>query len=580
MASIFISHSSRDNEPTLKIAAWLRQLGYDDIFLDLDKNDGISPGVNWKGELAAAMKRAQVVLLLVSDNWLASVWCQAEHATAVMTGKQIVPAILSAPREGDWIQLRQAVQEKLGDLQFADLTQDWEAGLARLEVVLDHSRVTPLAFSVPEGTAPYRGLRTYTADEAGLFFARQRETQELFEQLRQLAAPASAERLLVILGASGAGKSSLLRAGLWPQLGLRRREWLPLEPMIPEQNAFSGTTPALALARAIADTFGRYESPRNPADIVRLLESTRLDEAFSGIADELRTLAGGSQATVVLGIDQAEELLRAVAAEQARFLALLAGFLAGTGHVALLAIRSDTFDELQEQRLLEGIPFAVYPVAPMPLARIPEVIRGPAERVGLRVDDALVDQATEDAKTGDALPLLSFTLERLWRDHAREGDLTADAYERLASTERGVRISPVENSVRLAAEEVIGRIDKEAENALAEAFVPGLVDLTDGLEPVRRRVPWAFIPEKAIPLLKKLVEARLLISDRDTVEVAHEALLRRWPMLATRIEAAKPDLRLLQEVERAELCEPGAGDPRGIRRSKVHRHRASGDRRL
>src|SRR5882724_1661250 len=580
MASIFISHSSRDSEPTVQIEAWLRKLAYDDIFLDIHKNDGISPGMNWKGELAAAMKRSQIVLLLVSDNWFASVWCQAEYATAIMTGKQIVPVLISPSREGDWEQLRQALQGKLGDIQFADLIRDWHDGLARLEVVLDRSRVTPLAFDVPPGAAPYKGLSPYTANEAGLFFARERETQEILEQLRQLAGAARADRLLVILGASGAGKSSLLRAGLWPQLSLRPREWLPLEPMIPQQNTFLGVTPILALARAIADTFARYASPRSPADVVRHLESEQPGEAFSELAGELRTLSGGLNATLVLGIDQAEELLRTDAAEQTRFIELLRCFLGLPGCVAVLTIRSDTFDALQERRLLENVPFAVYSVAPMPLARIPEVIRGPASRVGLRVHDALVDQATEDAKTGDALPLLSFTLERLWRDHGREGDLNAAAYEKLASKEHGVRVSPVENTVRLAAEEVVGRLGAADANALAEGFVPGLVDLTDGLEPVRRRASWASMPERAVPILKKLQEARLLTSGStgegreadNTIEVAHEALLRRWPMLVERIEAAKPDLRLLQEVERAaaDWMRLRAANPRDARKELRH----------
>ena len=94
--------------------------------------------------------------------------------------------------------------------------------------------------------------------------------------------------------------------------------------------------------------------------------------------------------------------------------------------------------------MLERVPFANYLLHRMPLTRIPDIIRSPARRVGLTVEPALVDQATEDAVTGDALPLLSFALERLWLDHGRAGTLTHDAYEAYARQEEGVRISPIE----------------------------------------------------------------------------------------------------------------------------------------
>src|SRR5262249_23578519 len=149
-------------------------------------------------------------------------------------------------------------------------------------------------------SVPYLGLAHYSEKDKGLFFGRERETQEVFEKMRQLAAPANKVRLLVILGASGAGKSSLLRAGLWPQLGLRPREWLPLVPLIPEQNAFRGVTPASALVQSITDSFAYYQRPRSQ-DIVRdHLESKVPGEGFAWIANELRGVAGAPAATLVL----------------------------------------------------------------------------------------------------------------------------------------------------------------------------------------------------------------------------------------------------------------------------------------
>src|SRR6187401_1355007 len=120
MASIFISHSSRDTNVATRLHEWLQSQGYDDIFLDSDKDAGVRPGWNWKGELHAAMKRAHVVLLLVSDAWFASGWSQAEYQTAIINGKAVIPLLVSAA-EGVQVQaLQHELQARVGDVQFVD----------------------------------------------------------------------------------------------------------------------------------------------------------------------------------------------------------------------------------------------------------------------------------------------------------------------------------------------------------------------------------------------------------------------------------------------------------------------------
>jgi hypothetical protein len=550
MAAIFLSHASRDNDAARRLDVWVRQRGYDDVFLDIHKTDGIAPGMNWHLRLAEAMKNATMAVCLISDHWLQSKWCAHEFAAAVMSGKSIVPVVISRPADGPWAEMRRELQNRFGNIQYADLSQSWDAGLAQLEGVIKLLRIAPEAFEVPRDAAPWRGLSSYQAQDAGLFFGRESETQTVFEKLRLMAAESSTRRFLVLNGASGTGKSSLLRAGLWPQLAMRKVEWAPLAPFIPEYARDRDVSPLKALARNLSEAGAGFSAPDT---LAQMAEDARA--FFDAFLAKKRALESAPNATLVLCVDQAEEMLRAPAAEQTAFANAIAAWCDAPGRLAIMTIRTDTWEDAQARHVFEQLSWEQYPLAPMPLARIADTIRDPARRVGAEIEEALVNQAVEDARTGDALPLLSFTLEQLWKDHGPTKKLTLAGYEAMGQRDGETRVSPLENSLNRAALMALGELPKAEEAALGDAFVPGLVDLTDGLAPVRRRTEREKLPASALPLLDKLVEARLLKSDmhnnKETLEVVHEALLRRWPLLTARIEAALPDLRLIQEIERA-----------------------------
>jgi hypothetical protein len=546
MASLFISHSSLDNAQAQYLKDWLSTIGYDDVFLDFDKTDGIDPGETWKGRLGQSMARSQIVLCLVSSAWLASTWCRAEYAAAILQGKKIVPVLVEdGPARVD-------SQSLLGDLQIVDLSRDQREGVARLERVLDRSRVTPLAFPISPGAAPYPGLLALECEDAGVFFGREQETLEVFRILSAMRESMLAgedrqheepPRLLIVLGCSGAGKSSLMRAGVIPQLTLRPARWIPLVPMIPKEDAL------LELARSISQTLNRYEQLATPLAIREQLADPA---SYGAIAERLRLAAQAPEATIVLPIDQAEELLRLDAHRRDEFLGAVSGLLATSGWLSLATIRSDTFEDVQTHRFFEGVPLQTYPLPPMPMARLADVIRGPAARVGLRVDPLLVDAIVEDAKTGDALPLVAFTLQKLFNDAGADGALWLSEYRSLADGEG--QGSPLECVVSRTAQATLGKLSRSDTDLLRRAFVPGLVDLTDDLRPVRRRLHWKDAPQGSEAILTRLVDARLLVSRVEdgvrTIEVAHEALLRTWPLLAEAVEEAKPDIRALQDVER------------------------------
>src|SRR5215831_10537395 len=113
MASIFISHSSRDSEKAIEVRDWLAKNGWDDVFLDLDPERGIIAGQRWKEALQKAAYRCEVVLALVSKEWLASSWCKSEIDAARLMGKKVIAALVGINKS--------QVPHDLTDEQYIDL---------------------------------------------------------------------------------------------------------------------------------------------------------------------------------------------------------------------------------------------------------------------------------------------------------------------------------------------------------------------------------------------------------------------------------------------------------------------------
>jgi hypothetical protein len=140
-----------------------------------------------------------------------------------------------------------------------------------------------------------------------------------------------------------------------------------------------------------------------------------------------------------------------------------------------------------------------------------------------------------DAATDDALPLLAFALRELYDRFGQKRHLTLEAYRALGDD--AGQLSPLENAVRRKADEVLAAAKPSPEDlqALREAFVPAMVRVNAEGEYVRRPARFDALPSNARPLIERLARARLLIIQKEhdvtIVEVAHEALLRKWPLL-------------------------------------------------
>jgi hypothetical protein len=251
-----------------------------------------------------------------------------------------------------------------------------QEGMQRLKHGLEQAGLNPKYFAWPPPSdpnrPPYRGLRPLEAEDAGIFFGRDGAIVEVLDRLRGLR-ETTPPRLLVILGASGAGKSSFLRAGLFPRLNRDDRNFLPLSIIRPERAAISGETGLLA---ALEDAFAAAKILIARADLRAVFQAgaIKLKPLLQALAEKATPKALDADAkpkppALILSIDQAEELFLAEAQDEAQpFLALLRDLLIedAPAVIAVCTIRSDNYERLQLAPELEGVRQGMLSLPPMP----------------------------------------------------------------------------------------------------------------------------------------------------------------------------------------------------------------------
>ena len=327
----------------------------------------------------------------------------------------------------------------LTDEQFIDLTGDPQA-YRRLKEGLKRAGLDPTSFPFEADRRPYPGFAYLEEQDAAVFFGRDAQIVRGLDEIRRLART-GVTRMLVILGASGSGKSSFLRAGLWPRLKRDDLAWLPLPIVRPERAAISGK---YGLAEALyeivseprfADGIRQRGLPRSRADIQDFIEKTDdgLAQAFRRPA---RHRAGGSVGdnaappTILLAIDQGEELFNEEGRDEARrFIDILTKTLtADPRTLAILVMRSDAFPLVQSEpaprRAAEGHLHPRHDAGGL-LSRGDRRPGAARSSPPLTIDPQLTDALLEDISGQDALPLLAFTLAHLYDNYP--GRQRADA---------------------------------------------------------------------------------------------------------------------------------------------------------
>ncbi|MFI8531379.1 WD40 repeat domain-containing protein [Streptomyces aquilus] len=340
---------------------------------------------------------------------------------------------------------------------------------------------------------PYRGLARFEPADQGLFFGRARLTEDLLQLV-------CGHRFAAVFGASGSGKSSLLRAGLIPRL----------------QKEIAG---------------------RGRPAVLRVL--TPGDRPATTYGHLLTPAADEPESWVV--VDQFEEVFTLCRdrAERARFIDLLLAARDPDSRLrVLIAVRADFYARCGEHRgLADTLCGAGLLVGPMTAQELREAVVKPAQEVGLLVERELTARIVEEVlDEPGGLPMLSHALLETWR--RRKGRvLTLTAYQAAG----GVR-----GAIAASAEEAYGQLTEEQADA-ARRLLLRMAEPGQGTPDTRRPLTRAERQEWACPhvpvVVERLARARLLTVDEDTVQLAHEALITSWPRLRGWIEENRERLR-------------------------------------
>jgi WD40 repeat protein len=464
---------------------------------------------------------------------------------------------------------------------------------------------------------PYKGLQAFdfTPEDAQYFYGRTALTDELLEKICQ-------QNFLAVLGASGSGKSSVVRAGLLYELqqGKRRsgtEQWEILPIIKPGEHPL----------HSLADAFIEPDVPSKRAERLRKAYVSSLQDEGAVALAEL--VADYDASCVVLVVDQFEEVFTLCQGseeqekERQQFFECLLGALEQTeGKLrVVITMRADFYGKCLEQQyagLTEQIKANCVPVTPLNAAELSEAITKPAELVGLKVEPELVQRMIADVQgSPGSLPLLEFALTELWeqcREQWQQKQASLTPQLRLTNYEQ---LGGVKGALEKQANQVYETLSAE-EKPVAQCIFLELTQLGEGTEDTRRRI-WKrdLINEQhseslVNQVIGKLADARLLVTDEIrgadseqtedsrirppsppnlggtgftppkigglggqnddvcvspetevVVDVAHEALIRHWARLRQWIEENREAMRIERKVEAAakEWNSRGRGKP-------------------
>jgi WD40 repeat protein len=384
---------------------------------------------------------------------------------------------------------------------------------------------------------PYRGLLPYDQAHAAVFCGRERPVAELAGLL-------AGTGIVMVTGASGAGKTSLLRAGLVPALA--RGVQVPGSAGWPVVSLTVTARPLTDLAAGLAPLDGR-----DPAAIRQRLADAP-GQAHLLIRELTRS--AGAAARLVLIVDQFEQVFAADGAqEKAERAAFIDAVCAAATRPAgprgepparvVIAVRGDYWDHCAAYPQLVAVMERDHlVVGPMPEAGLRRAITGPAEASGLRVESALVDAIVADARAdGASLPMFSQALALTW-ENREDGRLTRAGYDRAGR---------VAGAIEAAAEAVYAGLTED-QRAVARDVLRQMTAVGhDGRlarRPVSRAGPRAERGGRADAVLGAFARGRLVYLGDGTAEIAHDALLRAWPRLRGWLEEDQSSLILYGQL--------------------------------
>lgn len=533
---VFFSYHWRDHASVEAVARTLTGRGLS-VFLD---RWYLEPGQPWPQALERTLASCKSVAVFLGVEGLGP-WQQRERDLALdrqarEPGFAVIPVLLTRadPALGflklnTWVDLSASIADETA-----------------LEILCGAIRGQPPASAglqqdaaVRAAICPYRGLRWFREEDAAFFCGREAFTDKLVEAVDRSS-------LVAVVGASGIGKSSVVRAGLIPRLRRKAagRVW-EIATLVPSDR------PLHSLAAAFVPML---EPQMTRVD--RLAEINKLAEHLADgsialrdvAADVLRTQPGTDR--LLLFVDQWEELYTLTADDGARrrFLAEILDASSRGPVTVVLTLRGDFFGQaLSDRSFADRLQGAQVNLGPMTPDELERSITEPAEKVGLHFERGLVDRILDDV--GDepgSLPLLEFVLAALW-EQRRGSVLHHDAYDHMGGVQGAIAARADAEFEKLSAEQ-----KDAARHMLIQMVRPG-----EQTEDTRQRAVLPVGNETALSVIRRLADARLVVTTRDaasgaeTAEVTHEALIRHWTLLRSWVDQDREFLRCKARLETA-----------------------------
>ena len=412
--------------------------------------------------------------------------------------------------------------------------------------------------------SPFRGLHAFDYEHAPVFFGRTKAVSDVLQALREQAD--DDRPFVLILGMSGGGKSSVVRAGVLPMLtrpgviegvGLWRRA--VFRPADVPGDLFTGLATALLGEHALPSLDTDGSGPGELAQVLQDSPQAAVSLIKTALAGE--TAKGDKPARLALVIDQMEEMFTQedIRSKHRKAFVDVLDALARSGYIWIMCtLRSDFYPRLADLPKLGALKEGAgqYDLMPPNASEIGQMIRLPTRAAALRfeedaasnerLDDMLRDAAAEHP---EVLPLLQFTLEELYQRRTSEGMLTLEAYRDLGG---------VEGSLAQRAETVFKDLPDDVEEALPKVLRELVSIEQDGHETIgRKRAAWADVTTgKSAELVETFIENRLFVTELDSdgnavVMVAHEALLWHWPRVNEWVDQNRENLRIRSRINAA-----------------------------
>lgn len=535
-----------------------KTLSHNGLEVWFDK-ESIPPGALWMEQIEHGIRDADAMLVLIGRVGVQT-WVDREVRLGLERSTQSPDSFQLIPVFGEGFAGLNTLPPFLSQHQGIDL-RNREAAPAEIRRLIDALKTNSGRSAVPseywETHSPFRSLREFQAEDAWLFFGRDSDTAELLDRL-------SREPLLAVLGNSGCGKSSLIRAGLIP--ALQRGRFHSAGALVDSWKVcvFRPTaSPFAALAEALPSLMHRPKAE----EVARSLKHWK---ASLGETDGLRNALVALRATepaetwpararVLLVADQFEEIFTLSNSKSERHAyvdALLAATHPGADPAVhlIISMRADFYSFcLDHDGLRRSLEKNLLNVPLMNADGLRKAIQNRLALSGTQAEAGLVESLLADAGTEPGnLALLEHALDQLWDKRARAGSmLTNAAYE---------QIGRLRGALGRHADSVVAGIRDDAEQNMVKQIFLELVQLGEGSQDTRRRVPkealYKLGDEAVVErLIARLASQRLVATSGGEgdgfVEVSHEALIREWPQLRKWLEQNREGMKLQRRLAEA-----------------------------